>query len=119
MKKGESKSVHASKTGKAPSLDWKTVILDEGAKGPIIANIARLRVIESRDALPGEEQRLFVRYSTDSKDSKYFSSDAPEGISFEEMSRVCILRWPIEQCFKEGISEVGMVHYEHRSWIAI
>ena len=118
LKKGEPKSVHVSKIGKDPSLDWKTVILDEGAKGPINAKIARLRVIESRDALPGEESWLFLRYSPDSKETKYFLSDAPEDISFEEMSRVCILRWPIEQCFKEGKSQVGMDHYEHRSWQA-
>jgi len=45
-------------------------------------------------------------------------SNAPEHISLEEMSRVCILRWPIEQCFKEGKNEVGMDHYKHRSWSA-
>ena len=28
------------------------------------------------------------------------------------------MHWPIEQCFKEGKSEVGMDHYEHRSWSA-
>jgi SRSO17 transposase len=118
LKKGEPKSVHVSKIGKNPSLDWETVILDEGAKGPIIAKIARLRVIESRDALPGEERWLFLRYCPESKETKYFLSNAPEDISLEEMGRVCILRWPIEQCFKEGKSEVGMDHYEHRSWSA-
>ena len=118
LKKGEPKSVHVSEIGKGPSLDWKAVILDEGAKGPVIAKIARLRVIESRDALPGEERWLFLRYCPESKETKYFLSNAPEDIPFEEMSRVCILRWPIEQCFKEGKSEVGMDHYEHRSWLA-
>jgi len=92
--------------------------LDEGAKGPIIAKIARLRVIESRDALPGEQRWLFLRYCPESKETKYFLSNAPEDIAFEEMTRVCILRWPIEQCFKEGKSEIGMGHYEHRSWPA-
>jgi SRSO17 transposase len=92
--------------------------LDDGAKGPIIANIARLRVIESRDALPGEERWLFIRYCPESKSIKYFLSNAPENTPLEEFSRVCILRWPIEQCFKEGKSEIGMDQYEHRSWAA-
>jgi len=118
LKEGEPKSVHVSEIAKAPSLDWKTVILDEGAKGPIIAKIARLRVIESRDSLPGEERWLFLRYCPDSKETKYFLSNAPEDIALEEMTRVCILRWPIEQCFKEGKSEIGMDQYEHRSWQA-
>jgi len=34
------------------------------------------------------------------------------------MIRVSSLRWPIEQCFQEGKSEIGMDHYEHRSWPA-
>jgi SRSO17 transposase len=118
LKKGEPKSVHVSEIYKDPSLDWETVILDEGTKGPIIAQIARLRVIESRDALPGKERWLFLRCCPDSKETKYFMSNAPEDISLEEMTRVCILRWPIEQCFKEGKSEIGMNQYEHRSWPA-
>ncbi len=28
------------------------------------------------------------------------------------------MRWPIEQCFHEGKDQVGMDHYEHRSWPA-
>jgi len=36
----------------------------------------------------------------------------------QEMCQVCTMRWPIEQCFQEGKSELGMDHYEHRSWIA-
>jgi SRSO17 transposase len=118
LKKDEPKSVHVSEIAKDPLLVWKTVILDEGTKGPIVAKIARLRVIESRDALPGEERWLFIRYCPESKEIKYFLSNAPENIPFEEMSRVCILRWPIEQCFKEGKSEIGMDQYEHRSWPA-
>ncbi len=37
---------------------------------------------------------------------------------FDEMWHVCMMRWPIEQCFQEGKSELGMDHYEHRSWEA-
>ena len=28
------------------------------------------------------------------------------------------MRWPIEQCFEEGKSHLGMGDYEHRSWPA-
>jgi len=30
--------------------------------------------------------------------------------------RVSGLRWPIEACFTEGKSEVGLDHYEVRTW---
>jgi SRSO17 transposase len=118
LKEGEPQSVHVGEIAKDPTLNWKTVTLDEGAKGPIVAQIARLRIIESRDALPGKERWLFIRHCPDSKETKCFMSNADENIDFEEMTRVCILRWPIEQCFKEGKSEIGMDQYEHRSWAA-
>ena len=35
-----------------------------------------------------------------------------------ELVRVSGARWPIECCFEEGKSELGLDHYEHRSWPA-
>jgi SRSO17 transposase len=118
LKAGEAKPIKVKKIAKDSSLDWKSVVLDEGAKGPIVANVARLRVIESRNSLPGKERWLLIRHNPDSKETKYFLSNASASTSFDEMCRVCILRWPIEQCFREGKSEIGMDHYEHRSWNA-
>ena len=92
--------------------------MTEGAKGPIIAKVTRLRVISSRDGVPGKECWLFIRKTLQNNEIKYFLSNAPLEIAFEEMCRVCMLRWPIEQCFQEGKSYLGMSHYEHRSWEA-
>ena len=90
----------------------------EGAKGPIAAKVARLPVFESRNKLPGKQVWLFIRCSLDAHEIKYFLSNAPMDTPFEEMCHVCTMRWPIEQCFEEGKSELGMDHYEHRSWEA-
>jgi len=46
---------------------------------------------------------------------KYAFSNAPEDTAPENFARVSTLRWPIEQCFQEGKSFLGMGHYEHRS----
>ena len=83
-----------------------------------MAKIARLRVVESRDGLPDKESWLFLRSSLDTGETKYFLSNASVDTPIDEMARVCILRWPIEQCFKEGKSKIGMGDYEHRSWQA-
>lgn len=40
--------------------------------------------------------------------AKYYFSNASPDTSLEEMSRVCMLRWPIEQFFQEGKSELCM-----------
>ncbi len=118
LKDGEPKPEELRKIAKDPSLKWDTAILDEGSKGPIVAKIARLRVIESRDGLPDKESWLFLRYCPDTDETKYFLSNAHVDTPIDEMARVCILRWPIEQCFKEGKSKIGMGDYEHRSWEA-
>jgi SRSO17 transposase len=112
------KSKTVSELSKNKQLEWKTICLANGAKGPIVAEIARIRVIESRQSLPAQEVWLFIRRSLDRKEYKYFLSNAPVDCNIHEMCQVCTMRWPIEQCFQEGKSELGMDHYEHRSWIA-
>lgn len=118
LKRGEPKSRSVAELAKGRSLEWKTVTIAEGAKGPIRARVARLRVVLSEDGLPGKEVWLFVRQSLTDDQMKYAISNAPQNTPLEEMIRVSGLRWPIEQCFQEGKSEIGMDHYEHRSWNA-
>jgi SRSO17 transposase len=112
------KSIPVSKLSKNSKLNWQRVSLAEGAKGPIMAEITRLRAVESRGGLPGKEIWLFFRRSIDQNEIKYFVSNADPHISMEEMCHVCTMRWPIEQCFREGKNELGMDHYEHRRWEA-
>ncbi len=99
----------------APGMVWQPVTLAEGAKGPIVADIAYLRVIEARDGLPHQELWLLVRRDKDGG-HQYWLSNAPPQVPLEEMVRTMVLRWPIEQCFQEGKGELGMDHYELRSW---
>ena len=108
--------VAVSDLAKDPCLNWQNKVLAEGEKGPIVAKVTRLRIIASRDGIPGKECWLFIRKTLAASEIKYCLSNAPLDISFEEMCRVSLLRWPIEQCFQEGKSYLGMSHYEHRAW---
>ena len=114
----KTKPITVLELSKNKKLIWHQVTLAEGAKGPIVAKVTRIPVIESRNELPGKQVWLFIRRSIDSNKVGYFLSNAPMNISFDEMCHVCTMRWPIEQCFEEGKSELGMDHYEHRSWQA-
>jgi SRSO17 transposase len=97
---------------------WKPVVLAEGAKGPIIAKVARLRVYPSREGLPKDPSVwLFMRKDPDGR-LKFSLSDAPKNMPLSEMCKASVMRWPIEQCFEEGKDQLGMDHYEHRSWPA-
>lgn len=102
---------------KDEKLEWQQAVLAEGSKGPIIAQVARVRVYENRDDLPGKELWLFLRKEKDGK-IRYYFSNAPESISMDDLIQACMWRWPIEQCFEDGKKYLGMDHYEHRSWLA-
>ena len=115
---GEPKPRRVSEIAKGNLLSWKPVVVAEGAKGPIIAHVARIRAYLSRDGLPvGEPQWLFFRKNLDGE-IKYAVTNAPKGMSLAELIKASIMRWPIEQCFEEGKGQVGMDSYEHRSWPA-
>lgn len=98
-------------------LNWQTHKIAEGEKGPLVASFVRVRVYLSVDRKPESERWLLVRNDANHK-LKYALSNAPEEIPMRELVRVSGARWPIERCFQEGKSELGLDHYEHRSWIA-
>jgi SRSO17 transposase len=100
---------------KKRDIVWRTTKLAEGAKGPVVADVACMRVIQSREHTPMGECWLFIRKYPDGE-LKYAFSNAPKETPFEELVRASIMRWPIEQCFQEGKEQLGMDHYEHRSW---
>ena len=64
---------------------------------------------------PGPEIWLYLRKYADGE-VKYFVSNAPGGLAVQELDRAATLRWPIEQCFEECKSNLGMGHYECRSY---
>jgi SRSO17 transposase len=43
---------------------------------------------------------------------------APEGTTLEELAKVAGMRWRVEIGFEEAKGEVGLSHYEVRSWRA-
>jgi hypothetical protein len=103
---------------KIQKQDWTRVVIKEGSKGPIVCDFAFLRVTESRAGLPAAELWLIIRRNLDNpSEVKYFFSNAPIHFPLAELVRVCGMRWPIESIFEESKGEVGMDHYEMRSWI--
>jgi SRSO17 transposase len=115
---GEPQAHTVAQLARSKELSWKSVVLAEGSKGPIVAKVTHIRVYLSRNGLPEEQPLwLFIRRTTDGQ-LKYSLSNAPEDIPFSELCKASTMRWPIEQCFKEGKDQIGMDHYEHRSWPA-
>ncbi|HID46226.1 MAG TPA: IS701 family transposase, partial [Chromatiaceae bacterium] len=116
--KGQPKAKSVTQIAGSKRLSWKSVIIAEGAKGPIVAKVARIQVYLAREGLPiGNRQWLFLRKNADGQ-IKYAICSAPKQTPLSELVKASTMRWPIEQCFQEGKSQLGMDRYEHRSWPA-
>jgi SRSO17 transposase len=99
------------------STPFNDVALGIGAKGPIFSKNKVIRVVEVRDGLPGKDIWLYVRQLEDGS-LKYSLTNAPASSTLEEIRKPALLRWSIEQCFKELKDYLGMDNYETRNWIA-
>jgi SRSO17 transposase len=100
-----------------PRLRWRYYQIQEGAKGPLVAAFAFVRVVSVRDHLPGPDQWLVLRRSLGERPQlKTYLSNAPATTSHSTLVHMSGRRWPVESAIEECKSEVGMDHYEVRSW---
>jgi SRSO17 transposase len=100
-----------------PRSAWTRVAVVEGEKGMITYHWARVRVVESRDQLPGPDVWLLARRSKSAPDKlSYYLAYAPPKTSLETLVRVASTRYTVEQCIEEAKGETGLDHYEVRFW---
>jgi SRSO17 transposase len=101
-----------------PAGSWSKATIKEGSKGPIVCHFAFLRLTESRANLPGPEVWLIIRRNLDDPSViKFYFSNAPVDTPLIEFVRISGMRWPIELIFEEDKGEIGLDHYETRSWL--
>jgi SRSO17 transposase len=96
---------------------WHRFAVHQGEKGPIEYDWACARVIDSRQRLPTAEVWLLARRSV-SRPSEvaYYLSNAEADTPLEKLAHVASSRYTIEQCFEEAKDDVGLDHYEVRTW---
>ncbi len=100
-----------------PAAAWQQATLKEGSKGPLRGQVACLRVIARRDGLPGPDLWLVLRRGlTPEADLKTYLCNAPADAPRRIVIWLLGMRWPIELAIREGKGELGMDHYEVRSW---
>ena len=99
------------------SIPWNKVLLGEGSKGPIFSYEKCTRVIMCHNNKPGETVWLYIRRLEDGS-YKFSFCNAPWNTSLFTIREAALMRWPIEQCFQECKTELGLDQYEARSWNA-
>ena len=98
-----------------PRRDWQRLSAGEGAKGPRFYNWACLPY---NGAAPGFQCALLVRRSVAKPtELTFYLTHAPEGTALGELVRIAGTRWSIESLFEQAKGEVGLGHYEVRSWV--
>jgi SRSO17 transposase len=96
--------------------DWHRHSAGDGAKGPRLYDWALIPAKEP--AADGWQQGLLIRRAiTDPSDLAFYLIHAPKAASLADLVRVAGRRWTIEACFEAAKSEVGLDHYEVRSWV--
>jgi len=94
---------------------WRRLSAGDGSKGPRLYDWLRLPL--NPPIQEGFERWLLVRRSIeDSQELTAYTVFAPEGITLEELTKVAGMRWRVEIGFEEAKGEVGLAHYEVRSW---
>lgn len=112
---------HASTVAKVVAqwspTQWHRLAVHQGEKGPIEYDWGCARVIDSRQRLPTDEVWLLARRSV-SKPSEvaYYLSNAGADTPLATLAHVASTRYTIEQCFEEAKDDVGLDHYEVRTW---
>jgi len=105
----------ATWTENLPEGAWQRLSAGDGAKGPRLYDWARVPYNGGAD---GFACALLVRRSIAAPaELTFYLTHAPEGTALDELVRVAGARWNIESCFEQAKGEVGLDHYEVRSWI--
>jgi SRSO17 transposase len=100
-----------------PAKDWHVIQLREGAKGPLAFEFARLRVWSVRHRRVGPQAWLVIRRSLERiPEVKYYMSNADVDVPLEPMALVTGSRWRVEELLEDTKGQLGMAHYEARSW---
>jgi len=100
-----------------PRSAWKPYTIKEGGRGPLLAEFAFLRLVTVQDKLPGERVWIILRRTLSSPEIvKYYISNAPTSCTPTQFVWASGMRWPIETALEEAKGEVGMDHYETRTW---
>src|SRR5215203_7081212 len=106
-------------------LPWRRVTWRQGTKGPLAARFAATRIRVGDGAtwannrhLPGDEVWLVGEWRS-SGERKYYLSNLPPRTSLRALAAAIKARWVCEQGHQQLKQELGLGHFEGRSWTGL
>lgn len=105
---------------------WKTVSWRRGTKGRLTARFAALRIRiadgspqrildKGQQHMPGEEAWLVGEWRSNGE-RKYYLSNLPAEATLKQLAAAIKARWVCEQAHQQMKEELGLDHFEGRSW---
>lgn len=98
-----------------PAADWRSIRWAEGTKGPLMIRAVRYRVQVIHDGKPTDE-RAWLLLEWRPNEVKAYLAWGLEALSLTELIRVMRSRWPIELGYRQMKQELGLDHFEGRTW---
>lgn len=99
---------------------WRQVEWREGSNEPLSGRFARLRLYPAHWREKGQalrEEWLLIEWPEgEAEPTKYWLSTLPADIGFERLAELTKLRWRIERDYRDLKQELGLDHFEGRSW---
>ena len=104
-----------------PARAWRTITWREGTNAPLSSRFAALRVRPAhRDqklSSPRPVEWLVIEWPRgEGEPTKYWLSTLPETTALKALVDLAKLRWRIERDYQDLKQEIGLGHYEGRSW---
>lgn len=100
-----------------PKAAFTNVSWREGTKGRMTSRFAATRVRTAHgDRLRDLEWLVIEWPQHHAEPLKYFLSSVPVDVPLENLIRLIKIRWRIERDYQELKGELGLDHYEGRSW---
>ncbi len=102
--------------------DWTVIDVRDGAKGPLVVEAVKRRVVgRTHDGPEGHEEVLVVIRYKDRDNRRvvktdYYLSNGTFDIPLAEFVRAAKAEHRIEECIRRGKSEAGLADYEVRTW---
>jgi SRSO17 transposase len=106
-----------------PATAWQTLACRTTAAGEdVVSRFAFVRVVATHpvrtDCLPPREEWLIIEWpAADEAPSDYWLSNLPANTDRERLARLARLRWQVELDYRQLKGELGLDHYEGRSYV--
>lgn len=101
-----------------PAGRWRTVRVRDGAKGPVRVQVLLATVqAKDEDGCVGPSERLAIFRSLEKQPQTWYTLSNARHARRGELARVHGARHRVEELLEEGKGEVGLAHYEVRSWV--